>query len=171
MLLWNVDFHFRHSLSAGGPGASLALCACGVSHAALFPQESRTFRSNHLCFYLDRTLLSKNFVCKMGTLISTPGTRFPRAGGSLLGAPAGSPMPRFFPQESRAFRSNHLCFYLDRTLLSKNFVCKMGTLISTPGTRFPRAGGSLLGTPAGSPMPRFSRRSLVPSVPITFVFI
>jgi hypothetical protein len=30
------DFHSRHSLSAGGPGASLAL-ACGVSLATLFP--------------------------------------------------------------------------------------------------------------------------------------
>ncbi|MEV5040242.1 hypothetical protein MRBLBA21_005225 [Peribacillus frigoritolerans] len=44
------DFHSRHSLSAGGPGASSAL-ACGVSLATLFPQESRTFRSNQLDFY------------------------------------------------------------------------------------------------------------------------
>jgi hypothetical protein len=44
------DFHSRHSLSAGGPGASSAL-ACGVSLATLFPQESRTFRSNQLEFY------------------------------------------------------------------------------------------------------------------------
>ncbi|MEC0272255.1 hypothetical protein, partial [Peribacillus frigoritolerans] len=48
-------------------------------------------------------------------------------------------------------------------------VYKLGTLISTSGTRFPRAGGSLLGSPAGSPMPRYSRRSLVPFVPINFV--
>ncbi|CAN7421590.1 hypothetical protein LJR015_004128 [Peribacillus frigoritolerans] len=44
------DFHSRHSLSAGGPGASSAL-ACGVSLATLSPQESRTFRSNQLEFY------------------------------------------------------------------------------------------------------------------------
>ena len=45
----NVDFHYRHSLSAGGQGASSA-CACGVSLDALFPQESRTFLSNQLCY-------------------------------------------------------------------------------------------------------------------------
>jgi hypothetical protein len=42
------DFHSRHSLSAGGPPSALA---CGVSLAMLFPQESRTFRSNQLEFY------------------------------------------------------------------------------------------------------------------------
>ncbi|MGG1484675.1 hypothetical protein ABEI56_11485, partial [Peribacillus castrilensis] len=42
------DFHSRHSLSAGGPPSALA---CGVSLATLFPQESRTFRSNQLEFY------------------------------------------------------------------------------------------------------------------------
>ncbi|MED3836578.1 hypothetical protein, partial [Peribacillus frigoritolerans] len=41
------DFHSRHSLSAGGPGAYSAF-ACVVSLATLFPQESRTFRSNQL---------------------------------------------------------------------------------------------------------------------------
>ncbi|MFJ7937473.1 hypothetical protein ACIQYG_02930, partial [Peribacillus sp. NPDC096622] len=62
---------------------------------------------------------------------------------------------------------------LDNNYLQTAFlwVCKMGTLISTSGTRFPRAGGSLLGTPAGSPLPRFSRRSLVPSVPINWTFL
>jgi hypothetical protein len=44
-------------------------------------------------------------------------------------------------------------------------------MISTSCTRFPRAGGSLLGAPAGSPMPRFSRMSLAPSVPINFVLL
>jgi hypothetical protein len=47
----NVDFHSRHSLSVGGPGASYALLTpAGVSPLdALFLQESRTFRSNQLC--------------------------------------------------------------------------------------------------------------------------
>ncbi|MBR8645848.1 hypothetical protein KEH51_23285 [[Brevibacterium] frigoritolerans] len=45
------DFHSRHSLSAGGRGASSAF-ACGVSLDALLPQESRTFRSNQLDFFL-----------------------------------------------------------------------------------------------------------------------
>ncbi len=45
----NVDLHSRHSLSAGGPGASSALLApVGSPLDALFPQESRTFRSNQL---------------------------------------------------------------------------------------------------------------------------
>ncbi|MFS0669964.1 hypothetical protein AB1L12_18840, partial [Peribacillus frigoritolerans] len=44
------DFHSRHSLSAGGPGAYSAF-ACVFSLATLFPQESRTFRSNQLEFY------------------------------------------------------------------------------------------------------------------------
>jgi hypothetical protein len=30
--------------------ASSALCACGVSLGHVFPQESRTLRSNQLCF-------------------------------------------------------------------------------------------------------------------------
>ncbi|WP_260283953.1 hypothetical protein, partial [Peribacillus aracenensis] len=34
----NVDFHSRHSLSAGGPGSLLgALFACGVSLGHAFP--------------------------------------------------------------------------------------------------------------------------------------
>jgi hypothetical protein len=38
-------------------------------------------------------------VCKIRTVIYTPGTRF---------APAGSlPLTRFFPQESRTLRSSH----------------------------------------------------------------
>ncbi|WHX68056.1 hypothetical protein QNH26_05475 [Peribacillus frigoritolerans] len=44
-------------------------------------------------------------------------------------------------------------------------------MISTSCTRFPGAGGSLLGAPAGSPMPRFSSMSLAPSVPINFVLL
>src|SRR5687767_4794299 len=45
----NVDFHSKHSLSAGGPGSSLALFApVGSPSASLFPQESRTFHSNQL---------------------------------------------------------------------------------------------------------------------------
>ncbi|MEB2629651.1 hypothetical protein SOP94_14445 [Peribacillus frigoritolerans] len=46
----------------------------------------------------------------MGTLISTPGTRFPRAVREpprRLG-PVGSPLDSLFPQESRTFRSNQL---------------------------------------------------------------
>ena len=45
----NVDFHFRHSLSAGGRGASSASPSVSPLDA-LIPQESRTFRSNQLCF-------------------------------------------------------------------------------------------------------------------------
>ncbi|MEF2097769.1 hypothetical protein V3595_24465 [Bacillus sp. CFBP9009] len=47
------DFHSRHSLSAGGPGASSALFApAGSPLDTFFPQESRTFRSNQLeCFF------------------------------------------------------------------------------------------------------------------------
>ncbi len=144
MLLWNVDFHFRHSLSAGGREPPRR--ACGVSHVALFPQESRAFRSNQLCFYLDRTLLSTKCVCKMGTLISTSGTHFPRAVREppWRFALVGSPQDSLFPQESHAFRSNQLCFYLDRTLLSTKCVCKMGTLISLQVLAFRgRAGASV----------------------------
>jgi hypothetical protein len=46
LLNLSVDFRSRHSLSVGGPGASSALCACGVSLEPFFPQESRAFRSN-----------------------------------------------------------------------------------------------------------------------------
>ncbi len=46
----DVDSHSRHSLSAGGPGASSAQAPAGSLFDALFPQESRTFRSNQLCF-------------------------------------------------------------------------------------------------------------------------
>ncbi len=58
----NVDFHSRHSLSAGGPGASSALLApVGSPLDALFPQESRTFRSNQLCLKIQMVpLLSTN---------------------------------------------------------------------------------------------------------------
>ncbi len=53
----NVDFHFRHSLSPGGPGASSALFApVGSPLDALFPQESRTFRSNQLEFFFKKTV-------------------------------------------------------------------------------------------------------------------
>jgi len=37
MLILTVDFHLRLSLSAGDPGASSALCACGYSPWASFP--------------------------------------------------------------------------------------------------------------------------------------
>jgi hypothetical protein len=36
----NVDFHFRHSLSAGGPGASSALLAPVVLPWTLFSRRS-----------------------------------------------------------------------------------------------------------------------------------
>lgn len=47
----NVDFHCRHSLSAGGPGSLLGALwrLWGLPLDALFPQESRTFRYNQLC--------------------------------------------------------------------------------------------------------------------------
>jgi hypothetical protein len=59
--LWNdVDFHSRHSLSAGGPGASSALFApVGSPLDTLFPQESRTFRSNQLERFLNKKTAGK----------------------------------------------------------------------------------------------------------------
>ena len=43
------------------------------------------------------------------SLISTPGTRFPRAVREPpRRLPAGSPLDTFFPQESRTLRSNQL---------------------------------------------------------------
>ncbi|MDP9739436.1 UNVERIFIED_ORG: hypothetical protein QFZ59_001266 [Bacillus sp. B2I3] len=47
-----MDFHSRHSLSAGGPPSTLR--ACGVSLGHAFPQESRTFRSNQLDFFFGK---------------------------------------------------------------------------------------------------------------------
>ncbi|KOR86383.1 hypothetical protein AM233_21970 [Bacillus sp. FJAT-22058] len=60
----------------------------------------------------------------MGTLISPPGTRFPRAVGEppRLG-PAGSPLDTLFPQDSRTFRSNQLEFY------KRNIVGKLALLL------------------------------------------
>jgi len=57
-------------------------------------------------------------------MISTPGTRFPRAVRKPPRrlAPAGSPLDTLFPQESRTFRYNRLCF----EILGKNpFVYKL----------------------------------------------
>ncbi|PRS37362.1 hypothetical protein C6W19_12915 [Bacillus sp. RJGP41] len=52
-------------------------------------------------------------VSTIETLISTPGTRFPRAVGEPPRlAPAGSPLDTLFPQESRTFRFNQLVFFL-----------------------------------------------------------
>ncbi|PHD76770.1 hypothetical protein COF64_07495 [Bacillus sp. AFS043905] len=51
----------------------------------------------------------------MGTLISTSGTRFPRAGGSLLGVACGVSHATLSPQESRTFRSNQLCVLKEKT--------------------------------------------------------
>jgi hypothetical protein len=48
LLISPVDFRSRRSLSAGGPGASSALCTCGVSLGPLFPQESRAFCFNQI---------------------------------------------------------------------------------------------------------------------------
>ncbi|MBX9954643.1 hypothetical protein H7T43_06925 [Peribacillus simplex] len=46
-------------------------------------------------------------------MISTPGTRFPRAVREPpRRSPAGSPLATLFPQESRALRSNHWNFFL-----------------------------------------------------------
>ena len=48
--------------------------------------------------------------CTIWTLISTLGTRFPRAVGEPPRlSPAVSPLDALFPQESRTFRSNQLC--------------------------------------------------------------
>ncbi|WP_343929500.1 hypothetical protein [Peribacillus frigoritolerans] len=50
-----------------------------------------------------------------------------------------------------------------------DFRKRVCVMISTPGTRFPRAVREPpRRSPAGSPWPRFSRRSLVPSVPINW---
>jgi len=58
----DVDFHFRHSLSAGGPGASSAhLAPVGSPLDSLFPQESRTLRSNQLCLKIWIELLLPTF--------------------------------------------------------------------------------------------------------------
>ena len=54
----NVDWNVGHSLSAGGPGASSALLApVGSPLDALFPQESRTFRSNQICLKIQMETL------------------------------------------------------------------------------------------------------------------
>ncbi|RRN74020.1 hypothetical protein EI200_04955 [Peribacillus simplex] len=45
----DVDFHFRHSLSAGGPGASSA-CACGVSPRLAFPAGVSHLPFHQLCY-------------------------------------------------------------------------------------------------------------------------
>jgi hypothetical protein len=62
------------------------------------------------------------FVCKTRTLISTPGTRFPRAVREppRRFAPAGSPLAKLFPQESRTFRSNQLELLKFKSLYSIN---------------------------------------------------
>ncbi|MFK4391144.1 hypothetical protein ABH916_003072 [Peribacillus frigoritolerans] len=55
----DVDFHYRHSLSAGGRGASSAF-ACGVSPRRAFPAgvSYLPFQST-LSYLLDRTLLPR----------------------------------------------------------------------------------------------------------------
>ena len=53
-----VDFHSRHSLSAGGPGASSApMRLRGLPWTRFSKQESRTLRSNQLCFKIQMELL------------------------------------------------------------------------------------------------------------------
>ncbi|MGG0247072.1 hypothetical protein ABEY24_01520, partial [Peribacillus frigoritolerans] len=48
--IWRLIGDVGHSLSAGGPGASSAhLAPVGSPLDSLFPQESRTLRSNQLC--------------------------------------------------------------------------------------------------------------------------
>ncbi len=47
--------------------------------------------------------------CTIWMLISASGTRFPRAVGPRL-APPWSPLDTLFPQESRTFRTNKLCY-------------------------------------------------------------
>ncbi|SIR85364.1 hypothetical protein SAMN05878482_106192 [Peribacillus simplex] len=95
------------------------------------------------CFFL--------MVCKI-TLISTPGTRFPRAVREpprrfyACGVSPGLAFPAGvsrLPFQSNLFEKDRTAFVykLDNHCLPTVFmkVCKMGTLISTPGTRFPRA--------------------------------
>jgi hypothetical protein len=69
------------SLSAGGPGASSTLRACGVSQDLLFPQESRAFRSNQQSRHNQQIALSQSYVKMVGfifdfriflTIISNP---------------------------------------------------------------------------------------------------
>ena len=50
----NVDWNVRHSLSAGGRGASSA-CACGVSPRHAFPAGVSNTRSNQLCDLKEKT--------------------------------------------------------------------------------------------------------------------
>ncbi len=58
----NVDFHSRHSLSAGGPGASSALGACGVSLGRAFPAgvSYLPFQSTMLKFQLEPLLFTNS---------------------------------------------------------------------------------------------------------------
>jgi hypothetical protein len=57
------DFHSRHSLSAGGPGASSAL-ACGVSIGHAFPAGV-----SHLTFQSTGTSFFRNILGKLALLI------------------------------------------------------------------------------------------------------
>ncbi len=55
----DVDFHYRHSLSAGGRGASSAF-ACGVSPRRAFLSRSLEHPlQSTLSYLLDRTLLPR----------------------------------------------------------------------------------------------------------------
>jgi hypothetical protein len=46
---------------AGGPGASSALSACGVSQDLFFPQESRAFRHNQQSVQNQQLALTQPF--------------------------------------------------------------------------------------------------------------
>jgi hypothetical protein len=62
--------------------------------------------------------------------------------------------------------------YNSRQFFINGLALLTGLLISAPGTRFPRGGpgaSSALWRPAGSPMTSLSRRSRVPSSPISRV--
>ncbi len=68
----NVDFHSRHSLSAGGPGASSALGACGVSLGRAFPAgvSYLPFQSTLLKFQLEPLLFTNSNCLVLRQLLS-----------------------------------------------------------------------------------------------------
>ncbi|WP_440970138.1 hypothetical protein ACSS6N_22120 [Peribacillus frigoritolerans] len=73
----------------------------------------------------------------MGTLISTPGTRFPRAVREppRRTCACGVSLGRVFPQESRTFRSNQLCVLKEETVGSS--YSKHSLKLAYPSCFFP----------------------------------
>ena len=129
------------------------------------------------------------FDCKIRMVISTPGTRFPRAVREPPRRTCACVVSlwRVFPQESRTLRSNQPCInHLDRPSFGYKLRevdrqitdCRHSFLRGDIEWWFPLQAlafrgrsGSLLGAlaPAWSPLDAYSRRSLVPSVSINFV--